>query len=480
MKFLILNGPNLNIMRWSEPGVPGELDYNAIMDYVQAGCEQLGIETDCCQSNHEGDLVDEIQAAAGRVDGIVLNPGAYAHYSVAILDALRLCGVPAVEVMLHAPDEREPFRKTDVVSFGCQGHFIGEGPQGYLHACIYLAQLLRTISTKKGTPKDELEKIVDKFEKQGLDVTLITGKDYNVFGLVGDTTKIDERDVLANPWIDNVTRVSAPYKRANRLFHPADSVIDCGGVKIGGKEKIAVMAGPCSIEGAEQALRIAQGVKAGGATLFRGGAYKPRTSPYSFQGLETEGILDMVKAREATGMPIVSELMSEDRIPEFEEYVDVVQIGARNMQNFQLLKAVGKMHKPVLLKRGLCNTIEEWIMSAEYIMAGGNEQVILCERGIRTFEKYTRNTLDLSAVPIIHEKTHLPIIVDPSHATGKANLVEPMMIAAVAAGADGLEVEVHYDPQHAWSDGAQCLTPDSFAQAMAKCRQVAWAIGRDM
>ena len=336
------------------------------------------------------------------------------------------------------------------------------------------------ISTKKGTPKEELEKIVDRFEKQGLDVTLITGKDYNVFGLVGDTTKIDERDVLANPWIDNVTRVSAPYKRANRLFHPADSVIDCGGVRIGGREKIAVMAGPCSIENEEQALRIAQSVKAGGAALFRGGAYKPRTSPYSFQGLETEGILDMVKAREATGLPIVSELMSEDRIPEFEEYVDVVQIGARNMQNFQLLKAVGKMHKPVLLKRGLCNTIEEWIMSAEYIMAGGNEQVILCERGIRTFEKYTRNTLDLSAVPIIHEKTHLPVIVDPSHATGKANLVEPMMIAAVAAGADGLEVEVHHDPRHAWSDGAQCLTPDSFAQAMAKCRQVAWAIGREM
>ena len=273
--------------------------------------------------------------------------------------------------------------------------------------------------------------------------------------------------------IDYVTAHAADFK-------PDSLVIDCGGVKIGSKEKIAVMAGPCSIEGEEQALRIAQGVKAGGATLFRGGAYKPRTSPYSFQGLETEGILDMVKAREATGMPIVSELMSEDRISEFEEYVDVVQIGARNMQNFQLLKAVGKMHKPVLLKRGLCNTIEEWIMSAEYIMAGGNEQVILCERGIRTFEKYTRNTLDLSAVPIIHEKTHLPVIVDPSHATGKANLVEPMMIAAVAAGADGLEVEVHYDPRHAWSDGAQCLTPDAFAQAMAKCRQVAWAIGREM
>ena len=336
------------------------------------------------------------------------------------------------------------------------------------------------ISTKKGTPQEELDRIVDKFEKQGLSVTLISGTDYNVFGLVGDTTKLDERDILANPWVDNVTRVSAPYKRANRLFHPEDSVIDCGGVKIGGHEKIAVMAGPCSIENEEQAKRIASSVKAGGAALFRGGAYKPRTSPYSFQGLETEGILDMVKAREATGLPIVSELMSEDRIPEFEEYVDVVQIGARNMQNFQLLKAVGKMHKPVLLKRGLCNTIEEWIMSAEYIMAGGNENVILCERGIRTFEKYTRNTLDLSAVPIIHEKTHLPVVVDPSHATGKSHLVEPMMIAAVAAGADGLEVEVHYDPQHAWSDGAQCLTPDAFAQAMAKCRQVAWAIGRDM
>ena len=336
------------------------------------------------------------------------------------------------------------------------------------------------ISTKKGTPQVELDRIVDNFEKQGLSVTLIRGTDYNVFGLVGDTTKIAEKDVLANPWVENVTRVSAPYKRANRLFHPEDTVVDVNGVKIGGKSPIAVMAGPCSVEGEEHTLKMAKLVKAGGANFLRGGAYKPRTSPYSFQGLETEGVLDMVKAREATGMPIVSELMSEDRIPEFEEYVDVVQIGARNMQNFQLLKAVGKMHKPVLLKRGLCNTIEEWIMSAEYIMAGGNENVILCERGIRTFEKYTRNTLDLSAVPIIHEKTHLPVIVDPSHATGKSNLVEPMMIAAVAAGADGLEVEVHYDPAHAWSDGAQCLTPDAFAQAMAKCRQVAWAIGREM
>ncbi len=281
------------------------------------------------------------------------------------------------------------------------------------------------ISTKKGTPKEELEKIVDRFEKQGLDVTLITGKDYNVFGLVGDTTKIDERDVLANPWIDNVTRVSAPYKRANRLVPP-------GRFRHRLRRRQDRRQGKDRRHGRPLQHR---GRRAGSA--HRAGRQGRRRDPVPrrrlqaphlsllLPGPETEGILDMVKAREATGMPIVSELMSEDRIPEFEEYVDVVQIGARNMQNFQLLKAVGKMHKPVLLKRGLCNTIEEWIMSAEYIMAGGNEQVILCERGIRTFEKYTRNTLDLSAVPIIHEKTHLPVIVDPSHATGKANLVEP-------------------------------------------------------
>ncbi|MDD4851120.1 MAG: 3-deoxy-7-phosphoheptulonate synthase [Gemmiger sp.] len=336
------------------------------------------------------------------------------------------------------------------------------------------------ISTKKGTPQTELDSIVHNFEKQGLAVTLIRGTDYNVFGLVGDTTKIAEKDVLANPWVENVTRVSAPYKRANRLFHPADSIIDVGGVKIGGNAPFAIMAGPCSIEGEEQICRLAAEVQQGGATLLRGGAYKPRTSPYSFQGLGTEGILDMVKARQKTGMPIVSELMSEERIDEFEEYVDLVQIGARNMQNFQLLKAVGKMHKPILLKRGLANTIEEWIMSAEYIMAGGNEQVILCERGIRTFEKYTRNTLDLSAVPVIKEKTHLPVIVDPSHATGDWKLVESMALAAVAAGADGLEIEVHDDPPRAWSDGAQCLKPDKFADMVAKCKRVAAAVGRDM
>lgn len=336
------------------------------------------------------------------------------------------------------------------------------------------------ISTKKGTPQAELDRIIENFEKQGLSVTLIRGTDYNVFGLVGDTTRIAVKDVLANPWVDNVTRVSAPYKRANRLFHPQDTVIEAGGVKIGAGAPVAVMAGPCSIEGEEHTLQMARLVKAGGANILRGGAYKPRTSPYSFQGLGTEGILAMVKARELTGMPIVSELMDESHIEEFEQYVDIVQIGARNMQNFQLLKAVGKMSKPILLKRGLANTIEEWIMSAEYIMAGGNEKVILCERGIRTFEKATRNTLDLSAVPVIKEKTHLPIIVDPSHATGDYKYVESMAIAAVAAGADGLEIEVHNDPQCAWSDGAQCLKPDKFTETIAKCRLVATAIGRTM
>ena len=336
------------------------------------------------------------------------------------------------------------------------------------------------ISTKRGTPQQEIDKIIKEFEDKGLSVTLIRGTDYNVFGLVGDTTKIDEKLVAANPYVESVTRVSAPYKRANRLFHEADTVVDVNGIKIGGKEKVVVIGGPCSVEGAEQVCQIARQVKAGGGCMLRGGAYKPRTSPYAFQGLGTEGIMDMVKAREETGRPIVSELMSEDKIPEFEEYVDVVQIGARNMQNFNLLKAVGKMHKPVLLKRGLANTIEEWIMSAEYIMAGGNENVMFCERGIRTFEKYTRNTLDLSVIPILKQKSHLPVIIDPSHATGDWRLVEAMSLAAVAAGADGLIIEVHNDPEHAWSDGAQSLKPAKFAQVVEKCRAVARAVGREM
>lgn len=336
------------------------------------------------------------------------------------------------------------------------------------------------ISTKRGTPAAELDRIIHEFEAKGLSVTMIRGTDYNVFGLVGDTTILDEKSILANPYVENVQRVSEPYKKANRLFHEADTIVDVAGVKVGGKEKIVVIGGPCSVEGEEQIVQVARDVKAAGGSMLRGGAYKPRTSPYAFQGLGTEGILDMVKAREATGLPIVSELMSEDRIDEFEEYVDLVQIGARNMQNFQLLKAVGKMKKPVLLKRGLANTIEEWIMSAEYIMAGGNENVIFCERGIRTFEKYTRNTLDLSVIPILKEKTHLPVIIDPSHATGNWRYVESMSLAAIAAGADGLIIEVHETPEKAWSDGAQSLKPDKFRSVIEKGRAIAKVVGRDL
>ena len=336
------------------------------------------------------------------------------------------------------------------------------------------------ISTKRGTPAVELEKIIREFEAKGLSVTMIRGTDYNVFGLVGDTTILDEKQIRANPYVENVQRVSEPYKKANRLFHEADSIIDVAGVKVGGHEKIVVIGGPCSVEGEQPMVELAQKVKAAGACMLRGGAYKPRTSPYAFQGLGTEGILDLVKAREVTGLPIVSELMSEERIDEFEQYVDLVQIGARNMQNFQLLKAVGKMKKPILLKRGLANTIEEWIMSAEYIMAAGNENVIFCERGIRTFEKYTRNTLDLSVIPIIKEKTHLPIVIDPSHATGNWRYVESMSLAAIAAGADGLIIEVHENPERAWSDGSQSLKPDRFASVIEKGRAIARVIGREM
>ncbi|MEF9976459.1 MAG: 3-deoxy-7-phosphoheptulonate synthase [Oscillospiraceae bacterium] len=336
------------------------------------------------------------------------------------------------------------------------------------------------ISTKRGTPPEEIQKIITEFEDMGLSVTLIRGTDYNVFGLVGDTTKVDEKRVRANPFVEDVTRVAAPYKKANRLFHEADTIVDVSGVKVGGKEKVVVIGGPCSIEGEDATIDIAKQVKAAGGSMLRGGAYKPRTSPYAFQGLETQGIMDMVRAREVTGLPIVSELMSETKVDEFEEYVDLVQIGARNMQNFNLLKAAGKMSKPILLKRGLANTIEEWIMSAEYIMAGGNENVIFCERGIRTFEKYTRNTLDLSVIPILKQKSHLPIIIDPSHATGDWRLVESMALAAVAAGADGLIIEVHQSPELAWSDGAQSLKPEKFKSVIDKCRKIAEVVGREM
>lgn len=336
------------------------------------------------------------------------------------------------------------------------------------------------ITLKKNAPEKEVEKIRHQFEEQGLRVNMILGEEFNVFGLVGDTAHLDERTILANEWVENVQRVSAPYKLANRMFHPEDSVIDVAGIPVGGKSPIVVIGGPCSVESEEQVTRIAQEVKDAGGCMLRGGAYKPRTSPYSFQGLGYEGIMDMAAARKKTGLPIVSELMSADKIDEFEENVDLVQIGARNMQNFDLLKAVGKMTKPILLKRGMSATIEDWIMSAEYIMASGNPNVILCERGIRTFEKYTRNTMDLAVVPIIKEKTHLPIIIDPSHATGDWKYVEAVSLAAIAAGCDGLIIEVHDHPECAWSDGAQSLKPLKFKHLIDRARPIAQAIGREI
>ena len=336
------------------------------------------------------------------------------------------------------------------------------------------------ITMKKDAPEQEIKNLMESIEVKGVKVTMIQGTNYNVFGLVGDTTVIDDRMITANPYVDNVKRIAAPYKKANRLFHPLDSVIDVDGIKVGGKEKIVVIGGPCSVEGEESVMRIAKAVKEAGGCMLRGGAYKPRTSPYSFQGMGLEGLKCMYKAKQEYNMPIVSELMSEKKLDEFEEYVDLIQVGARNMQNFDLLKALGKSKKPVLLKRGLANTMEEWIMAAEYIMAGGNENVIMCERGIRTFETYTRNTLDLSVIPIIKSKTHLPIIIDPSHATGDRKLVESMSLAAIAAGADGLIIEVHDNPECAWSDGAQSVTPDAFKTLIEKGKKIANVIGRDM
>ncbi len=336
------------------------------------------------------------------------------------------------------------------------------------------------ITLKKNAPQEEVDRLYENFEEKGLQVNIIQGANFNVFGLVGDTSQISDRDILANEWVENVQRVSAPYKLANRMFHPEDTIVNVGGVKVGGNEKIVIIGGPCSIESKEQIVRIGKEVKDCGADMIRGGAYKPRTSPYSFQGLGYQGLLDMADAREETGLPIVSEVMSADKVDEFVENVDLVQIGARNMQNFDLLKAVGHINKPVLLKRGMSATIEDWIMSAEYIMANGNPNVIMCERGIRTFEKYTRNTMDLAVIPIIKEKTHLPIIIDPSHATGDWKLIEPMSLAAIAAGADGLIIEVHDQPECAWSDGAQSLKPEKFKQLIEKARVVAKAVGRDL
>ncbi len=336
------------------------------------------------------------------------------------------------------------------------------------------------ITLKKNALQSEIDKLMNEFEELGLSVQIIRGDNFNIFGVAGDTSKIDEHRLMAYEWIETITRIAAPYKLVNRNFHPEDSVIDVAGIPVGGNNPIVIIGGPCSIEGLDSTISIAKKVKDAGGSMLRGGAYKPRTSPYAFQGLGYAGIMDMVEARKETGLPIVSELMSVDKIDEFVENVDLIKIGARNMQNFDLLKAVGKINKPVLLKRGLSATIEEWIMSAEYIVASGNPNVILCERGVRTFEKYTRNTLDLAVIPIIKEKTHLPIIIDPSHATGDWKLIEAVSLAAIAAGADGLMIEVHENPECAWSDGAQSLKPDKFKTLIQKAKKVANAVDKEI
>ena len=333
---------------------------------------------------------------------------------------------------------------------------------------------------KPGFTQRELEEAVRSMEQGGVKVMISRGSETTILGAEGDARGLDEEKLSQLPGVERVMRVSEPYKKANRKYHPDDSVIDIGGgVKVGGK-KLTVIAGPCSVESETQITAVARAVKGSGAAALRGGAYKPRTSPYSFQGMGEKGIELLLEAKEQTGLPIVTELMSPDQIPLFEEKVDLVQIGARNMQNFDLLKKVGKMKKPILLKRGLSSTIEEWLMSAEYIMAAGNDQVILCERGIRTFETYTRNTLDLSAVLAVKTLSHLPVVVDPSHACGRAAMVERMSMAAIAAGADGLIIEVHNDPKNALCDGAQSITPDDFAALMPKLSQVAGCVGREL
>lgn len=337
------------------------------------------------------------------------------------------------------------------------------------------------ITLKRDASKDETERLIDSIEKQGLEMHLISGTNFNVFGVVGDTTILDEKQIYGYSCVQDVCRIAAPYKLANRVFHPADSTINVGGIPVGAHEKIVVISGPCSVEEEDSLMTSAEAVKKAGADMLRGGAYKPRTSPYAFQGRGTAGIETLCRAREKFNMPIVTELMSINKLDEFLEHgVDMIQIGARNMQNFDLLKEVGKTKIPVLLKRGLSNTIEEWLMAAEYIMSEGNENVILCERGIRTFEKYTRNTLDLSVIPIVKEHSHLPIIIDPSHATGHRQLVESMSLAAIAAGADGLIIEAHHNPEIAWSDGAQTVTPEQLQGIIAKGKAIAHVIGRQM
>lgn len=327
---------------------------------------------------------------------------------------------------------------------------------------------------KSGVPSEQIDNLIAWLETQKVVVHVSNGEYNTVLGLVGDTSGVDMELLQNLEIVENVMRISEPFKSANRKFHPDNTTVDVSGIRIGDGH-FAVIAGPCSVESREQMLEVATKVKASGAALLRGGAFKPRTSPYDFQGLKADGIALLEEAKAATGMPIVTEIMNANHLPLFEN-VDLIQVGARNMQNFELLKELGRIRKPILLKRGLASTLKEWLMSAEYIMAGGNEQIILCERGIRTYESYTRNTLDLSAVPMLKELTHLPVIVDPSHACGISRLVRPMALAAAAAGADGLMIEVHNNPAKAMCDGAQSLTPAQFDEVMRGVMRVREAI----
>ena len=335
------------------------------------------------------------------------------------------------------------------------------------------------IVMKPGIPAGEELRVKSLMESKGFQIHESRGANFTLFGVVGDTAAFDMNQLRVYDCIDKVMRVQEPYKRANRMFHPEDSIVDVCGVKVGGKQ-ITVMAGPCSVETREQIIGVAEDVKQMGAAILRGGAFKPRTSPYSFQGLQETGLDLLKEAKAVTGLPIITEIMAADKIERFVEDVDVIQVGARNMQNFELLKELGKTDKPILLKRGLSATIEAWLMSAEYIMAGGNDSVILCERGIRTFENYTRNTLDLSAIPAVKKLSHLPVVVDPSHAAGMWWMVEPLAKAAVAVGADGLIIEVHNDPEHALCDGAQSLKPERFGRLMQDLKIIAGAVGREL
>lgn len=335
------------------------------------------------------------------------------------------------------------------------------------------------IVLKPQTTEENISRVESLIQRQGLNTHIIRGEEMTIIGCIGDTTAVDPKLFEVDSSVDKVMHVQEPYKLANRAFHPEDSIIDVSGVKVGG-EHLALIAGPCSVESYEQVLEIAKAAKASGANMLRGGAFKPRTSPYSFQGLGLEGLDILCAVREEVGLPIVTELMSPDYLDIFNEKVDLIQIGARNMQNFDLLKRLGELDRPILLKRGLNATYEEWIMSAEYIMAAGNENVILCERGIRTFESFTRNTLDLQCIPVLNRKTHLPIIIDPSHAGGKWWLVEPMAKAAIAAGADGLMIEVHNDPECALCDGAQSLKPEKYDKLLKQISQIAKVVGKEM